>query len=89
MKQRDILAERLTEIESGRTEHPQRYLDSVRQCCIELLSYNVGVRQVEPVIRSVLENIASMDVDTICTLVNILGEILSKNKKKLSVGEVT
>ncbi len=36
--ERDILTERLTEIESGRLntkEHPQKYLDSMRQCCSE------------------------------------------------------
>ena len=79
--ERDVLSERLAEIESGKLrtkEHHQKYLDSVRQCCMELLSHNVGVRQVEPVIRSVLKNIASMDVEAIpkpSTLVSMLGEM--------------
>ena len=60
---RDHLADRLHQLESERLstkQHQQRYLDNVRQCCIELLSLNVGVKQIGPVIRSVLHNIAIM-----------------------------
>jgi hypothetical protein len=63
--ERDVLADRLNELEVGKfrtKEHRQKYMDNVRQCCIELLSLNVGLKQVEPVIKSVLHNIASMDI---------------------------
>ena len=42
-------------------EYKQLHLDNIRQCCLELLSLNVGIRQVEPVIRSVLKNIAKFN----------------------------
>ena len=66
----DHLADRIHQLESERLstkQHQQfeRYLDNVRQCCIELLSLNVGVKQIGPVIRSVLHNIAAMDIDTL------------------------
>ena len=79
--ERDHLADRLHQLESHRLttkEHQQKYLDSVRQCCIELLSLNVGVKQIEPVIRSVLQNVAAMDVDLLpapSTLTNMLAEM--------------
>ena len=78
---RDHLADRLHQLESERLstkQHQQRYLDNVRQCCIELLSLNVGVKQIGPVIRSVLHNIAAMDIDTLpapSTLTNMLVEM--------------
>ena len=40
--------------------HGQLYNDNVLQCCYELLSMNVGIHQVDPIIRSVLLNIAGM-----------------------------
>ena len=43
-------------------EHQKKYLDSIRACCIELLSLNVGIKNVEPVIRSVLKHIASFEI---------------------------
>ena len=45
------------------TFHSGKFTDSVRQCCIELLSLNVGVRNVEPIIRSVLSNFMGVDID--------------------------
>ena len=49
------LHERLNELDTKllkTKEHKQIYLDNVRpQCCLELLSFNVGIQQVEPVIR--------------------------------------
>ena len=53
----DELADRVTELKSQKIvtkQHSQLYLEGVRQCCIELLSLNVGVKNIEPVIRSVL-----------------------------------
>ena len=35
-----------------------KYTDDIRLCCYELLSLNVGVRNIKPVITSVLRNIA-------------------------------
>ena len=54
--ERDVLSERLDEIQSStvQTKHGQKFIDGVRQCCMDLLSMNVGTCQVEPVIRSVL-----------------------------------
>ena len=80
---RDNFCERISEIESQKLstkKNRQLYLDSMRQCCMELLSFNVGIRQVEPVIRSVLRNIALMEVDSTCipgasTLVKMLAEM--------------
>ena len=60
---RDVLSEHLDEIQSStvQTKHGQKFIDGVRQCCMDLLSMNVGTCQVEPVIRSVLRNIASLE----------------------------
>ena len=55
----DQLHEKLDEIDMKLLEtkqHKQLYRDNVRQCCLELLSLNVGIWQVEPVIRSVLKD---------------------------------
>ena len=59
------LFERLQELESPvfeTREHQKKYLDSVRACCFELLGLNVGIKNVEPVIRSVFKHIASFEV---------------------------
>jgi len=61
----DCMLERLQELQSNTFEskvHQMKYLDNVRQCCIELLSLNVGVNNVEPIIRSVLKHIASFKI---------------------------
>ena len=50
---------------SIRTKNGQKFLDGVRQCCVELLAMNVATTQVEPVIRSVLLNIAGIEVDAL------------------------
>ena len=58
--------------------HIQLYTDSIRQCCLELLSMNVGILQVDPVIRSVLKNIAGMEVDKLpkpASLIRMLTEL--------------
>ena len=39
----------------------QKFVDGVHQCCVELLSINVATTQVEPVIRSVLLNVAGIE----------------------------
>lgn len=68
-------------VEDGKIEtqvHSQLYTDNVRQCCLELLSMNVGILQVDPIIRSVLKNIAGMEVDKLpkpASLVRMLTEL--------------
>ena len=64
--ERDQLAEWLSEFESQTLkmkQHKQLYLDSVRQCCMELMSLNVSTRNVEKVIMSVLQHVAGMNVE--------------------------
>ena len=39
-----------------------KYQDNIRQCCMELLSLNISVLNIEPVIRSVLKHIADFSV---------------------------
>ena len=65
-------AETVSTFDSG------RFKDSVRQCCIELLSLNVGICNVEPIIRTVMCNIGGIKVDRLpkySTLVNMLSEM--------------
>ena len=40
-----------------------KHLDGVWQCCIEVLSINVGVKNVDPIFQTVLSNIAGITVD--------------------------
>ena len=52
--------------------------DAVRQCCMELLSLNVGVRNIEPIIRSVMRDIGGLSVERLpqyTTLINMLSEM--------------
>ena len=63
--ERDELSERLSQVESkvvGTKTHKQLYNDNVRQCCMELMTFNVGMKQVEPVIKSVLHNLTDLEV---------------------------
>ena len=46
-----LTSDEVTTFEGG------KYTDDVRACVYELLSLNVGVRNVAPIIRSVLQNI--------------------------------
>ena len=70
-----------SKIEDGKIEtqvHSQLYTDNVHQCYLELLSMNVGIQHVGPVIRSVLKNIAGMEVDKLskpASLVRMLTEL--------------
>ena len=56
---KQALMEKIEEIERQQvpTFQGRQYLNNVRQCCLELLSLNVGVKNIEPVIRSVLHHI--------------------------------
>ena len=61
----NCLLERLQELESHTfetKEHQRKYLDNVRQRCIELLSLNVGIKNVDPIIRCVLKHIVSFEI---------------------------
>ena len=60
----DILSERLDDLQCNtiHTKKGQKFVDGVCQCCLELLAMNVATNQVEPVIRSVLLNITSIEV---------------------------
>ena len=74
----DQLHHRVAELETGMLEtmaNRKRYLDSVRQCCAELLSLNVGIANVEPVIRSVLKHVGGFEVQDLTTLVRTLTEM--------------
>ena len=79
--ERDELADRVTELESQKVvtkQHKQLYVEGVRQCCIELLSLNVGIKNIEPVVRSVLRHLVNMEVDTLpkpSTLVDMMVEM--------------
>ena len=75
--EQDILSECLDDIQTGtiRTKEGQKFIDSVRQCCS---SVNVATNQVEPVVRSVLWNIASVEVSALpkaSTLSGMLAEM--------------
>ena len=80
----DILSERLDNLQSNtiHTKNGQKFV-GVRQCCVELLTMNVATTQVEPVIRSVLLNIAGIEVDALpksSTLSSMLAEMKSGSR---------
>ena len=59
------LQEKLSELSSEEqieTYCKGRFSDDVRTCCYELLSLNVGIRNVEPVIRSVMKNLVHQSI---------------------------
>ena len=78
---RDELADRISRLESQKImtkQHKQLYLEGVRQCCTELLSLNVGMKNIEPVIKSVLWQLVNMECDTLpkpSTLVDFMVEM--------------
>ena len=77
----DTLVGRVNDLESAcleTKEHKMKYLDNIRQCCMELLSLNVGVLNVEPIIRSVLQHCAGFSIKELpqkATLVRMLAEM--------------
>ena len=63
-----------------------KFTDNMRHCCYELLSLNVGVRNVKPIINSVLRNIAHKEVDRLpgkTVLCNMMVECLSLAQAQL------
>ena len=98
-KQRDIidqlqfenehLQEEIDRLEKKRlvTFEHGKYSDGVRQCCLELLSMNVGVKNVDPIIRTVLSNIAGITVDRLpkyTTIVEMLPEMKALAYKQIA-----
>ena len=98
-KQRDIidqlqfenehLQEEMDRLEKKRlvTFEHGKYSDGVRQCCLELLSMNVGVKNVDPIIRTVLSNIAGITVDRLpkyMTNVEMLPEMKALAYKQIA-----
>ena len=64
-----------------------KYLNGVRQCFLELLSMNVGVKNVDPIIRTVLSNIAGTTVDQLpkyTTIVEMLPEMKALVYKQIA-----
>ncbi|XP_065893139.1 uncharacterized protein [Dysidea avara] len=86
----DCMLERLQELQCNTFEskvHQMKYLDNVRQCCIELLSLNVGVKNVEPIIRCVLKHIASFEIKELpqkSTLIRMFAEMKGLSCQQLS-----
>ena len=59
------LQDKLSELSTDeiiKTFHKGRFTDDVRICCPDLLSLNVGIRNVEPVIRSVMKNLVHQSI---------------------------
>ena len=87
--ERDELPERLSQVESkmvATKTHKQLHNDNVRRCCIELMSFNVGMKQVEPVIKSVLHNLTNLEVaklPKLSTLVAMLPEMKTRAYQQL------
>ena len=58
----DKLSELFCTDEMVRTFHKGAFTDDVRVCCLELLSMNVGIKNVDPVIRSVITNLVHRSI---------------------------
>ena len=57
-----------------------RYTDNIRACCYELLSLNVGIKRVAPIITAVLKNLTDLSVDRLPSkslLCNMMVECLT------------
>jgi len=80
--------QRIAELESctfETKEHKQKYLDNMRQCCIELLSMNVGIKNIEPIIRR--KHVTGMMVAELphsTTLVQMLAEMKALSCQQLA-----
>ena len=64
-----------------------KYLDNVRQCCLELISLNVGVKNVEPAIKCVLKHIASLEIKELpqkSNLIRMFAEMKASSCLQLS-----
>ena len=57
-----------------------RYTDNIRACCYELLSLNVGIKKVAPIIMTVLKNLTDLSIDKLPSkslLCNMMVECLT------------
>ena len=57
-----------------------RYTDNIRACCYELLSLNVGIKRVAPIIMTVLKNLTDLSIDKLPSkslLCNVMVECLT------------
>ena len=64
-----------------------KYTDDIRLCCYELLSLNVGINNIKPVITSVLKNIAQKTVSRLpskALLCNMMVESLTLAQAQLA-----
>ena len=78
--------EELLSTEDIITYHQGKYTDDVRACCYELLSLNVGVRNVKAVISTVLKNITHKSVERLpcqTTLCDMMVESLTVAQAQL------
>ena len=64
-QENDVLQAELEDIKNSkiqtRCHDGRKYCDNVRQCCMELLSHNVSLKNVDAVIESVLRNMVGME----------------------------
>ena len=77
----------LTESEEIATFERGKYLDNIRACCYELLSFNVGVKNIEKVIRSVLSNMTGKSISRLpskTTLCDMMIESLTVAQAQLA-----
>ena len=66
-----------------------KYTDDIRTCCYELLSLNVGIRNVVPVIKAVLENLMEKIFDRLpskALLCNMIVECLTLAQAQVGEG---
>ena len=63
----DELQDKVEELMSAKssiqTFEKGKYSEDIRLCCYDLLSLNVGIRNVVPIIKSVMKNLAHQSVD--------------------------
>jgi E1A/CREB-binding protein len=86
---KDVVDELMTTNEEIATFQGGKYIDNIRSCCYELLSLNVGVRNIKPVIESVIHNIAQRSIGRLpskTTLCDMMIECLTIAQAQL--GEV-
>ena len=72
----NCLLERLQELVSHTIEtkkHQRNYLDNVRQCYIELLSLNVGIKNIDLIIRYVFKQILSFEIKELPQTSTLIG----------------
>ena len=74
---RSCHSERVIHTLEGR---PPRYTNAIRQCCMDLLSHNVGVQHVSPVIKSVVETLTDYKLDRLPSTAK-MSDMLAESKQ--------